>query len=132
MKTNLDQLFKTSKTQETDGIWFDLSEEVGFHLRRFGGANNSRVKAAMAKHYKPYARMVESDTMPEAEQRRIMIKMFVEASVIDWKGIEIDGVATPFSTEVAIKFFEGLPEIFDVLMKYASDYQNFKEDLGNS
>ncbi len=131
MKTNLDALFKTDKKCESEGIWFDVSSEIGFLIKRFGGANSPKVKAAMARLYKPYARMIENDTMPEEDQRRIIIKVFVDSSMLDWKGVEIDGVETKFSTDVAIKFLEGLPVLFDNLMKYASDYSNYKVDVGN-
>jgi hypothetical protein len=131
MKTNLDSLYKTDTKLESEGIWLNLSSNVGFLVKRFGGSNSPKVKAAMARLYKPFARMIENDTMPEAEQKRIMIRIFVEASVIDWKGIEIDGKLTPYSSDIAVKFFENLPEVFDTIMKYASDYANFKEDVGN-
>jgi hypothetical protein len=131
MKTNLDSLFKTSTKHEADGVWFEVSSDIGFLVRRFGGANSPKVKLAMAKLYKPYARMIENDTMPENDQKRIMIKVFVESSVIDWKGIEIDGKAAEYSVETAVKFFESLPEVFEALMKYATDFANFKEDVGN-
>lgn len=131
MKTNLDTLFKTDTQLESNGVWFEISTGVGFLVRRFGGANSARVKLASAKLYKPYARMIENDTMPESDQRRIMIRVFVQSSVIDWKGIEVDGKETPFDIELAVKFFEGLPEVFDTIHKYASDYANFKEDVGN-
>jgi hypothetical protein len=131
MKTNLDSLFKTDTKCEADGVWFNISNEIGFLVRRFGGANSPKVKVAMSRLYKPYARMIENDTMPESEQKKIMIKIFVDSSVIDWKGIEIDGKEAAFSSEAAIKLFENLPEVFDALMKYSSDYANFKEDVGN-
>lgn len=132
MKTNLDSLFKTSTKHESEGIWLDISEHTGFHVRRFGGTANTKIKQAHAKHYKPFARMIENDSMPESEQRKVLIKLFIDASMIGWRGIEIDGVETPYSPEAALKLFESLPELFDAVQKYASDFQNYKEDLGNS
>lgn len=131
MKTNLDSLFKTSKEHESQGVWLDFTAEVGFHVKRFGGENSPKVKQALAKYYKPYARMIENDTMPEAEQRKILIKVFVESSMLGWKGVEIDGKEAPFTHESAIKLFAELPELYETVHKYASDYANFKEDVGN-
>lgn len=132
MKTNLDSLFKTSEKHEQEGVWLQLTDKIAFKVKRFGGMNSPKVKAALAKYYKPYARMIEMDTMPEKEQKKIMIKVFVESSLLDWEGIEIDGVVTAYSTEKAVELFMQLPEVFDTIFKYASEFENFKEDLGNS
>lgn len=132
MKTNLDGLFKTSESIETNGIWMTISDDIGFLVKRFGGYNSPKVKAATSKFYKPYARLIENGTLPIEKEKEIMTKIFVDASLIDWKGIEIDGVITPFSKEVAIKFLLELPELAESLISYASDTKNYKEDLGNS
>jgi hypothetical protein len=132
MKTNLDTLFKTSDSMETTGIWMTVSEDVGFLVKRFGGYNTPKVKAATAKYYKPYARLIENGTIAPEKEKEIMTKIFVESSLMDWKGIEIDGKPAPFSKEVATEFLLSLPELAESLLSYASDSKNYKEDLGNS
>jgi hypothetical protein len=132
MKTNLDTLFKTSDSMETSGIWMTISDDVGFLVKRFGGYNSPKVKAATAKYYKPYARLIENGTLAMEKEKEIMTKIFVESSLMDWKGVEIDGKLTPFSKEVAVEFLLSLPELAESLISYASDSKNYKEDLGNS
>ena len=138
MKTNLDHLFKTNSTMEEEGNWFNLSDDIGFRMRRFNDTNPN-VRKALATYFKPYARQIEMGTMDPAKEREIMVKLFVNSSMIDWRGVEIDGKATPFSKEVAVKFLLGLPDLFQSLMAYAQDFKNFqaedegsKEELGNS
>lgn len=131
MSSNLDKFFKTNKMLETDGIWFDVSNETGFKMKRFGGYNSPAVKALMNKYYKPYAKMIENDSLPKDKQDEIMAKVFVESSMIDWKGVEVEGKEIPFTVEAAVKLLVGLPELNDTLFKYASDFNNFREDLGN-
>jgi hypothetical protein len=101
-------------------------------LRRFGGANAQRVKAAMAKYYKPFARQVELGLLDPTKEREILVKAFVEACMIEWQGVEIDGQEVEYSPEAAIKLLTSLPELFDSLHSYASSFDSFKEDLGNS
>ena len=132
MKTNLDSLFKTNETIEQEGIWFEVATGVAFLIKRFGGYNSPKIKAALTKYYKPYARQIENGTMDQAKEKEIMVKVFVESCVLDWKGIEIDGVATPFSTAECVKLLVALPEMSDLLIQYATDYKNYKDDLGNS
>jgi hypothetical protein len=52
--------------------------------------------------------------------------------MVDWKGVVIDGVETPFSKEIAIKFFCNLPALFEAIYSYATAIETYKEDLGNS
>lgn len=132
MKTNLDKFFKTDESLESQGIWFDVSETTGFLMKRFGGFNSPTVKSAMAKYYKPYARQMDTGTMDPQKEKEIMVRVFVEACLVDWKGVEIDGVETAFSKDVAVKLLCDLGELAETLMKYASDMSNYKEDVGNS
>jgi hypothetical protein len=131
MKTNLDKFFKTNDDFEKNGVWFDVSDEIGFLVRPFKGSN-PRVKAAMAHHYKPYARQIELGTLDPAKQNEIQIKLFIDVSLVEWKGVEIDDKPAACTPENALKFFLALPDLFDTLWRHANDFTNYKEDLGNS
>ncbi len=130
MKTNIDSIFKTDDDLEKNGVWFDLNEKTGFLIRPFR-ASNPRVKAGMAKYYKPYARQIENDTLEIEKQREININLFMDVCLADWRGIEIDGADTKFDREAGLKLFKSLPELFDNLWKHAQDFKNYREDLGN-
>jgi hypothetical protein len=132
MKTNLDQFYKTDKALETQGIWFNISEECGFLMRRFGGFNSTEVKKAMAKYYKPFSKMIKAGTLPADKENLVMVKTFVEASMIDWRGVEIDGEEVDYSFDAAVKLLVELPQLAETLIEYASSYESFKEELGNS
>lgn len=131
MKTNLDSLFKTSADLEKNGVWFDLGDDIGFLMRPFK-STNPRVKAAMAKYYKPHARQIENDLLGIEKQREININLFLDVCLVDWKGIVIDSEEKKFARETATQLFTQLPDLFDTLWKHAQDYKNYKEDLGNS
>jgi hypothetical protein len=132
MKSNLDKFFKNSAELEENGVWFDVSDGVGFLCRRFGGYNSEKVKKSLAKHYKPYAKQIELGTFPREKQLEIMFRVFVESCVIDWKGVEIDGKQEPFSVEACVKLFCSLPDLGDTIVEHASKSDVFREDLGNS
>jgi len=131
MKTNLDKLFKSNSSHEISGVWFDLDDKVGFLVKRFGGMNTPSIKKALASYHKPYARLIERGLLPEEKERRIYTKVFVEACLIDWKGIEIDGKETKFSNAIAVDFFTSLPELLDTLVDYAQTNTNYASDVGN-
>lgn len=132
MKTNLDTVFKTNKLSEKEGQWFDVTDEISFFMKRFGGTNSQSVKAAMAKHYKKYAKMVQAGTLPASKEQEILYKAFIESSMISWKGVEIDGELKDYSDDDCLKLFLELPDLADTLIDYASNFDSFKEDLGNS
>ncbi len=130
METNLDSLFLTDDS-ETAGVWFLVKQDVGFLVKRLGGKNEVSVKSAMAKHYKPKARLIENDLLSPEEQREILIKMFVESCVIDWKGIEISGEIKPFDKQLAVDLFKRMPDLFNTIYAYAQDLNNYKVQVGN-
>ena len=132
MKTNLDSIFKTDTTLESDGVWFTISADTSFCLRRFGGNNAKKVQIAMAKHHKPHARLIEANALPLEEVNKIMAKVIADSCVVDWKGVVIDGQEVPCNLENAVKLFCALPELFNKLFEMISGSESFKEDLGNS
>lgn len=131
MKSNLDKLFKTDKKLEEGGVWFDINDETGFLLRPFK-QTNPRVKEAMARYYKPYAGQVELGTLDFKKNLEIQIKLFTDVCLVDWKGVDIDDKPVECTPENANKLFTALPDLFDTLWKHAQDYNNYREDLGNS
>lgn len=131
MKTNLDITFKTNKEFERNGLWFHLNDTTGFLVRRFNNLN-PHAKGAMAKYFKPYAKQIENDTLSTDKNQEININLFLDVCLVDWKGVEIDGVETQYDRGTALKLFQGLPDLFTTLWNHANDYKNFREDLGNS
>lgn len=134
MVTNLHALYKTDNNLETNGIWLALGEGAEFLVRRFGGANGTKIKKLSAIYHKPYARLIELGNLPEEKEREIYINIFVESSLLDWKGVKDEkGEDIPFSQEKAKEIFAQLPTVFDIIVEHASNSNNYKEaeDLGN-
>lgn len=132
MKTNLDKLFKTNKELEREGVEFALDDKISFMVRRFVGSN-PRVKAAMANYYKPFARQIELGTLPSEKSDELAMRLFIDVCLVSWKGVEgEDGKPLEFSKENALKLFQSLPELFGTLQAHANNFENYKEELGNS
>lgn len=132
MKSNLDSLFKMNQSLETGGVWFTVSADVSFCLRRFGGGNAKKVEAAMAKYHKPHIRLLQAKALPKEKEDEILAKVFVESCFVDWTGVQIDGAEVPFTFENGVKLLTSLPELFEALFKYCNETESFKEELGNS
>lgn len=132
MQTNLDKLFKTNKNLELDGVWLWVSDTTAFLCARYGGANSIKVKASVAKFYKPVAKMAEVSGLSPEKDLEISVKMFVHSCLLDWKGVtNEDGSEIEFSFDNAVKLLTSLPELFDHLVSNTRNVDNFKEEMGN-
>lgn len=132
MKTNLDKLFKTDSELEKEGVDFALDDKTSFKIRRFN-SQNPKIKAAMASYYKPYARQIEMGTLPTEKSDEITMKLFIDVCLASWTGIEDEaGKPIECNKENALKLFKSLPDLFDTLWKHAQNFENYKEELGNS
>jgi len=129
MKSNLHLAFKTNTDLEKNGVWFDLGD-CRFLLKRFGGANRDLSKV-MAKVFKPVAHLVEKDLLPDEVDSKLTAKAFVEACLVDWEGVEIDGEEVPFSKEKAIELMVELPDLMQTLLECSKNVENYRETLGN-
>lgn len=133
MKTNLDSFFKADDTLEKEGSEFALNDKIKFRLLRFH-QNNPKIKAAFARHYKPYARQMEMGTLPQEKSDEISIRVFIETSLVGWEGVEDgEGNPIPFTSENALNLLKSMPELFTELWKHANTFSNYQaHDVGNS
>ncbi len=131
MKTNLDQFFKTDKSMESEGIWLEFGK-ARFRVKRFGGYNSQKVKLALAKHFKPFSRQAELGTLEPEQENKILAMIFIEASLVTWEGVEMEGKEVPYSVEAALSLFTELPELFQEIQRQAQLKDNFKVEMGNS
>ena len=132
MKTNLDESFKTSGDLETNGVWFEVNDNVAFLIKRFGGRNRTEVAKKMAQLQKPYAKQIQMNTIDQSLLEKINMKVFVESSIVDWRGLTIDGEETPFTKEKCLELLLDMPDLAESLVSYASDASSYMEYLGNS
>jgi len=132
MKSNLNKLFKTDEKMEKEGIYFEVDSTTAFKIRRFND-KNPRAKAAMANHFKPYARQIELGTVDPEKMREINVMIFVDVCLAGWEGV-LDENEKPieFNRANAIELLKELPDLFDTLWKHANNFENYREDLGNS
>lgn len=131
MKTNLDSIYKTNPILEENGVDMEI-HGVTFRVRRFH-IGNTRIKAAMAKYHKPYARQIEQGTLDPKIAIEMNIKLFIDVCLVSWSGLlDHEGNEIEMTKENALEFFKSLPEVFDALWKQANDFESYKEVLGNS
>jgi len=129
--SNLDKFFKVDDKCAQDGVDFVVDDKTRFRVRHFS-TQNPRVKSATAKYFKPYARQIELGTLDPKKAEEITMNLFIEVSLVSWEGVEIDGTPVECTHDNALTLFKRLPQLFDVLWKHSNDFNNYKEELGNS
>lgn len=133
MRTNLDKKFRTDKNLEQQGVDLVLDSGVVLRVKRFGGSNSVEMQKALARHYKPVAQKISAGVLTPAEINAIDAKILADACLVGWTGVtDENGAEVPFSKEKAVEILSELPELTSTVMSYASNYETFREDVGNS
>jgi uncharacterized protein YxjI len=131
VKTNLDSIYKTDDSLETEGVWLMITENSGFRVKRFGGKNQLKIAEKLARLQKPYLRQIQNGTMDKSIEQKINVTIFVEECIVDWQGIEIDGEQVPYDKQKCLDLLLSMPDLTDSLVQYAMDIANYREHLGN-
>lgn len=133
MKTNLDSLYKTNSSLEDSGIEMEVSKGVAFQVRRYGGKNAHRVSKAMAKYHKPFANKIATGNLSQEEIDRIDAQVFTEACVVGWSGVcDSEGKPLEFSFDACVEILSGMPDLLRALMINSTQFENYREEVGNS
>lgn len=92
--------------RERDGVWMKLQTGVendpaevlvaGLDSPKYTQTLYMRMMPLRAKHGK--------DEVPSAEMDTVISDVMADCVLIDWRGLELDGVALPFSKETAKKW----------------------------
>ena len=132
MKTNLHKRFKTDKSLEMQGIECYLEDGVVFICKRFGGSNQVNVSKALAKYHTPHIAKIKAGTLTQEMLDEIDAKVFTEACVLNWRGVLDDaGKEIPFSFDACVEILKDMPELVSELIRQTSNFENYREDLGN-
>jgi len=134
-KNNLSKAYATDKNLETEGKWFEITEDVSFKMKRMGGANAHKLAEIRAIHFKPYARQIAKNTLDKKLQEKLFIRVFVDGCMVDWKGLCDDVGEIEYSKQNAMDLFTETPDLFDDVVSLVDDISNYQlevEDLGNS
>jgi len=117
---DLRKLYGTDTNKETDGIWQDFGDGIEMKVARIG---NPKYQKLFQKLSKPHRKAIRRGTLKEDVAEKLMIECTAETILLDWRGIELDGKALPYSKDNAIMI---LTEFKD-LKEYVNDFANEME-----
>lgn len=122
--------FKTDKTAENNGFWFELPTGEGpvprFKLARMGETNKAYSKL-LEKRFKMW-RNVPEDKIPTEASKKILLEVFTKTVLLDWENVtDVNDKEIPFSEENAVKILKDLPDLYSILLEQARAGANFKK-----
>lgn len=130
MKTLYDK-FGTNQKKEQEGAWIFYDEELGFKVKRLSERNKSYSVAI-----ERVERQLRRKTIKESEAEKKLVEIFIDHSLLDWKGVEKDGEPLPFNKENASWLLTNpeWPDFFKDILAKAHDneyFKNVEEEAGN-
>ena len=120
--------YMTDSTLESEvGVVVVFPRGRKFRILRAGGSNQ-RFNRAFQAAIRPHRRAMERGTMDLEESQEIMRRVYAKYVVIDWEGIrDSEGKEIPYSVQAAELFFEAFPNLFDDLVRLATEMSLFSE-----
>lgn len=128
--------FRTDKSKEQDGIWFDFGD---FQVKcaRAGGGNTKFLKT-VEETMRPYRRIIENGLMKPEVAEKALAEVYAKSVIIGWRtkdgdklvdGMEdLEGKRVPFNQENVIAVLVALPDFFQQLRGECERVANFRKE----
>lgn len=126
--------FDTEKDLIKEGIWIDFNG--GRFLVAYAGNLNPKWVKIAERVYKPHRYAVDHDILSEELAEELNAQIFVEAVLLDWQNVELDGEKLPYSRENAKRVLKEFPILWQGLREQATKVSNYRKadietDSGN-
>jgi hypothetical protein len=124
---DLRRTYAADPSLETDGIELHLDGNAYITLARAGGGN-VKYEAAMRAHFAPHKRALQNGTLDDKTATDILHKVYADAVILGWRGLEIDGAPLPYSRENALRVCREFPELWRVIQEEAGKFANYRTE----
>lgn len=122
---DLQKLYGKDEKKANDGVWLEVGD--GAVLCRYYNVTSPRTIAISQRRTRKYQQAIRNKSLSPEIDRRVGIEIFVEAAVIDWRGINMNGDALAFSFDNAVKAFYDYPEFMMDIVQQATELSNFRD-----
>lgn len=119
--------FKTDLEKEQEGAWVDLGD--GISRLKIARMNNPRYRDAQQRKLQRYKMAARSKVVPDDVWEGILNELIAETILVDWEGITDNGTPLPYSVEHAKRALTELKDFREMVLGFADDIANFKEEL---
>jgi len=137
MSNVLRKMFKTVPSLEEKGVVIEYGEGVEITVARAGGANKKFARM-LTRLTKPHRRAIQTETVPEGVEKKIVMETYANSIVKDWKGITKDiitgddadaEIQLECTAENIIAVFEALPDLFEDVAKCSQNISLYRAEI---
>lgn len=118
--------FKTDADLEAEGAWIDIGEGASVKIARYQNPKHKRVLDRLNRPHR--ATLNAGRRLPDDVAEKILIDSFVEAVLLDWRGLTIDGQPFHYSKENALKVLTDMRDFRDLVANHALQAENFRRE----
>ena len=119
------KIFGTNKTDEIEGKWNDIGDGIQILVARIG---NPEYQKEFQRISKPHKRALRRGSLNDEVAERLLIKVMAKNILLDWKGLEEDGVVVPYSYDNAIRILTEYKDLRDYVSDIANEMESFKAE----
>lgn len=119
------KLFGTDKTKEQEGVIHEMGEGLKMRIARIGNPKYQKRFQALSK---PHRRALRRGTLSDEIAEKLLVQCLAETIVLDWEGLEEDGVEIEYSTENAVKILTDYPELRNYVNDIANEMEGYQAD----
>lgn len=137
MSNVLRKMFKTVPSLEEKGVVIEYGEGVEITVARAGGANKKFARM-LTRLTKPHRRAIQTETVPEGVEKKIVMETYANSIVKSWQGITKDiitgddadaEIQLECTAENIIAVFEALPDLFEDVAKCSQNISLFRAEI---
>ena len=119
------KIFGTNKVAEIEGKWNDIGDGIKLLVARIG---NPEYQKEFQRISKPHKRALRRGSLNDEVAERLLIKVMAKNILLDWKGLEEDGVVVPYSYDNAIRILTEYKDLRDYVSDIANEMESFRAD----
>ena len=112
--------FYTKGAKATEGVWIDVGDGTRLKIARMDNPNYT----AFIQTQKAKIGRRPSDELAQ----EVIIDAAAHTLLLDWEGLKLGDEEVPYSTDYAAKLMRELKGFHEMILGYAYDGQNFRED----
>ena len=119
---------KTSVDKEENGVWVDFAEGIQLKIAR---ARNPKYQEVLRNLIEPHKKDIRDDKLELEDIEVILLEIRAKTILLDWKNIEEDGKAVPYSVAKAMEYFKDpeLKDFYVFVVTISENADQYKKDL---
>jgi len=122
---DIKKLYGTDKVKEKEGVMHDMGEGLKMRLARIGNTNYQKRFEVLSK---PHKRALRKGSLSNEIAEKLLIQCLAETIVLDWEGLEEDGVEVPYSTENAIRILTDYRDLREYVNDLANEMEGYQAE----